>query len=65
MKEMSKEMGFGKSVFDNGWGMFVSFLKYKLEEQGKRLTDTQKSIAEKTSTSIKAYEYITPIFLFI
>ncbi|MBR3177977.1 MAG: transposase [Clostridia bacterium] len=37
MKAMSQEMNFGKQVMDNGWGMFTDFLKYKLEEQGKRL----------------------------
>ena len=30
-------LNFGKSVSDNGWGMFTGFLKYKLEEQGKKL----------------------------
>ena len=35
MKAMSKRMRFGKSVSDNGWGMFTVFLKYKLEESGK------------------------------
>ncbi|MEY9979204.1 RNA-guided endonuclease TnpB family protein [Lysinibacillus sp. RC79] len=28
---------FGKSVADNAWGMFTTFLRYKLEEQGKKL----------------------------
>ena len=37
MKTMSQSLHFGKSVSDNGWGMFVMFLNYKLEEQGKRL----------------------------
>ena len=35
MKAMSQMLNFGKSVSDNGWGMFTGFLKYKLEEQGK------------------------------
>lgn len=30
---MSQALNFGKSVADNGWGMLVTFLKYKLEEQ--------------------------------
>ena len=34
---MSRSLNFGKSVLDNGWGMFTTFLKYKLEEQGKKL----------------------------
>lgn len=42
MKAMSQTLHFGKSVHDNGWGMFVTFLKYKLEEQGKRLIKIDK-----------------------
>ena len=37
MKAMSQSLNFGKSVADNGWGMFTSYLKYKLEEKGKKL----------------------------
>lgn len=37
MKGMSQALKFGKSVADNGWGMFTSFLQYKLKEQGKQL----------------------------
>lgn len=42
MKAMSQALNFGKSVSDNGWGMFVSYLKYKLTEQGKRLAVIDK-----------------------
>ncbi|MFP7287871.1 transposase [Shouchella clausii] len=42
MKGMSQALKFGKSVADNGWGMFTSFLKYKLNEQGKRLIKIDK-----------------------
>jgi putative transposase len=35
MKGMSKALTFGKSVSDNGWGMFTTFLKYKFEDRGK------------------------------
>ena len=31
MKAMSRSLHFGRSVSDNGWGMFTAFLKYKLE----------------------------------
>ena len=31
MKTMSRSLNFGKSVSDNGWGMFTTFLRYKLE----------------------------------
>ena len=37
MKGLSKALNFGKSVHDNGWGMFKSMLKYKLEDRGKKL----------------------------
>jgi len=42
MKGMSKALRFGKSVSDNGWGMFTSFLHYKLKEQGKQLIKIDK-----------------------
>jgi len=37
MQGMSQSLNFGKSVSDNGWGMFTTFLQYKLEEHGKQL----------------------------
>ncbi|WP_144525528.1 RNA-guided endonuclease TnpB family protein [Bacillus sp. DE0042] len=37
MKGMSRALRFGKSVADNGWRMFTTFLAYKLQEQGKQL----------------------------
>ncbi|WP_404407289.1 RNA-guided endonuclease TnpB family protein [Jeotgalibacillus malaysiensis] len=42
MKGMSQSLKFGKSVADNGWGMFISFLQYKLKEQGKQLIKIDK-----------------------
>lgn len=42
MKGMSQALRFGKSVHDNGWGMFTTFLDYKLKEQGKRLIKIDK-----------------------
>ncbi|WP_033707587.1 RNA-guided endonuclease InsQ/TnpB family protein, partial [Bacillus mycoides] len=42
MKGMSRALHFGKSVADNGWGMFTSFLAYKLNEQGKQLVKIDK-----------------------
>lgn len=35
MKGMSQALNFGKSVSDNGWGMFTRMLEYKLIERGK------------------------------
>ncbi|WP_329602316.1 RNA-guided endonuclease InsQ/TnpB family protein [Blautia liquoris] len=37
MKTMSRSLHFGKSVMDNGYGMFLGMLEYKLTDQGKRL----------------------------
>ena len=42
MKGMSQALRFGKSVHDNGWGMFTTFLAYKLKEQGKQLVKIDK-----------------------
>ena len=42
MKAMSQALNFGKSVADNGWGMFTTFLKYKLEDLGKQLIKIDK-----------------------
>ncbi|RGC58408.1 transposase [Agathobaculum butyriciproducens] len=35
LRAMAQSLHFGKTVSDNGFGMFRNFLKYKLEEQGK------------------------------
>ena len=45
MKAMSQSLHFGKSVSDNGWGMFTTFLQYKLSEQGKQLVKIDKFFA--------------------
>ena len=37
MKGMSQTLHFGKSVSDNGWGMFVNMLVYKAEMAGKHV----------------------------
>jgi putative transposase len=42
MKGVSQALHFGKSVHDNGWGMFTTFLEHKLKEQGKQLVKTDK-----------------------
>jgi len=42
MKEMSAEMKFGKSVMDNGYGIFLSMLEYKLKGEGKTLIKIDK-----------------------
>ena len=42
MKCMSQALNFGKSVSDNGWGMFTTMLKYKTELSGKQLIKIDK-----------------------
>lgn len=42
MKAMSQCLNFGKSVSDNGWGMFTNFLQYKLAGSGKQLIKVDK-----------------------
>ena len=37
MKAMSQALSLGKSVADNGWGMFTKMLAYKAERHGKYL----------------------------
>ena len=37
MKGISKALNFGKSVHDNGWGMFTGMLEYKLADHGGSL----------------------------
>lgn len=56
MKAMSQIMRFGKSVSDNGWGMFTDFLKYKLEEQGKKLVKIDKFFASSQICSRCGYK---------
>ena len=43
MKSLSnKGFGNGKATLDNGYGMFLTFLQYKLKEQGKYLVKVDK-----------------------
>ena len=42
MKTMAQTLNLGKSIMDNGWGMFTIFLKYKLEDKGGKLIKVDK-----------------------
>ena len=42
MQNQAQTFNFGKRVNDNSFGMFRLFLKYKLEERGKRLIKIDK-----------------------
>ena len=56
MQAMAQALNFGKSVSDNGWGMFTAFLQYKLEELGKRLVRIDKFFASSQICSICGYQ---------
>jgi len=45
MRAMGQCLNLGKSVSDNSWGMFTTFLSYKLEDQGKLLVKVGKWFA--------------------
>jgi len=56
MKSMSQVMNFGKSVSDNGWGMFVRMLEYKLEKVGKKLIKVNKFYPSSQICSVCEYQ---------
>lgn len=56
MQTMAQSLNFGKSVSDNGWGMFTAFLKYKLEELGKRLVKIDRFFASSQLCSVCGYQ---------
>ncbi|QZT33906.1 transposase [Caldalkalibacillus thermarum TA2.A1] len=42
LEKLTRALRFGQSIHDNGWGMFTTFLQYKLAEQGKKLIKIDK-----------------------
>ena len=42
MQGMSKALHFGKSVHDDGWGMFTRMLEYKLADRGGKLVKVDR-----------------------
>ncbi|MCL4408225.1 MAG: transposase, partial [Thermotogae bacterium] len=56
MKAMGQCLNLGKSVADNGWGMFTSFLNYKLEDKGKVLVRVDKWYPSSKTCSVCGYE---------
>ena len=56
MKAMSQSLNFGKSVHDNGWGMFTTYLKYKLEDMGKQLVKIDKFFASSQICNVCGYK---------
>ena len=56
MKAMSQSLRFGKSVSDNGWGMFTQFLQYKLTDFGKQLVKVDKFYASSQLCNVCGYK---------
>ena len=56
MKSMSQALNFGKSVSDNGWGLFLNCLQYKLAEQGKQLVKIDRFYASSQLCSNCGYK---------
>ena len=56
MQAMSRCLHFGKSVHDNGWGLFTKFLAYKLFDRGKRLVKVGKFFASSQTCSCCGYK---------
>ena len=56
MKAISQSLNFGKSVHDNGWGMFTTYLKYKLEDMGKQLVKIDKFFASSQVCNVCNYK---------
>ena len=42
MEQQGRMNNWGKTVHDNGWGSFLSYLEYKLKAQGKRLVKVDR-----------------------
>lgn len=51
MMELSKTLHLGKNLMDNAYGLFRSYLAYKLEEQGKQLIRVDRYFASTKTCS--------------
>ena len=56
MKAMAQTLQFGKSVSDNGWGMFTGFLQYKLKEGMRLVTVLDQFFASSQICSCCGYQ---------
>ena len=52
LKEMAGGLHLGKGVHDNGYGLFLSMLEYKLEERGKYLIKVDRYFASSKICSV-------------
>jgi len=57
MQEMSQSLNLGKSVYDNGWGMFTGMLEYKLEDRGKKLIKIDRWFPSSKTCNVCGYKY--------
>lgn len=55
MQAMSQGLHFGKSVHDNGWGMFVSMLEYKARKAGKLVVKVDRWYPSSQTCSVCGY----------
>ena len=55
MKGMAQALNFGKSIADNGWGMFAAFLGYKLADRGKVLQKVAKMYPSSKTCHVCGY----------
>lgn len=55
MGAMKRSLNYGKSVSDNGWGMFVSMLGYKAEMKGKAIVKVSKWFPSSKTCSVCGY----------
>jgi len=56
MKSMSQCLNYGMSIHDNGWGMFIRMLEYKLENLGKKLIKIDKFFPSSQTCSYCGYQ---------
>lgn len=52
MSAMKRALRFGKSVSDNGWGIFVNMLAYKAERKGKLLVKVDRWFPSSKTCSV-------------
>ncbi len=56
MQGMAQSLNFGKSVNDNGWGMFVKMLEYKCNRAGKYFIKIDKWYPSSQTCSVCGYQ---------
>ena len=56
MQSMSQCLNYGMSIHDNGWGMFIRMLEYKLENLGKKLIKIDKFFPSSQTCSYCGYQ---------